>query len=201
VLYVIGGSIDDDSEVTAKAYYSKINPDGSLAGWKQTATLPAAWTGLGAVAAGGQVYTLGGWNPSGPINEFYVADVLGGGALSNWTAGTALPAALYSAGTVSTGSYIFLTGGLGTNGASSLVFSMAQPAAPILGAPAVLMNGFQFTLISITNTGFGIQASEDLTNWTNIGSGFTDTNGLLLFQDSNSASFSNRFYRAYWPLP
>jgi hypothetical protein len=28
-----------------------------------------------------------------------------------------------------------------------------------------------------------------------------DTNGALLFQDTNAASFPNRFYRAYWPLP
>jgi hypothetical protein len=40
-----------------------------------------------------------------------------------------------------------------------------------------------------------------LINWTNIGWGFTDTNGTLLFRDTNAASFPNRFYRAYWPLP
>jgi hypothetical protein len=28
-----------------------------------------------------------------------------------------------------------------------------------------------------------------------------DTNGALLFQDPNAASFPNRCYRACWPLP
>jgi len=52
-----------------------------------------------------------------------------------------------------------------------------------------------------TNTGFGLLASPDLINWTNIGWGFTGTNGVLMLQDTNAASFPNRFYRAYWPLP
>ena len=51
------------------------------------------------------------------------------------------------------------------------------------------------------NTGFGILASADFTNWTNIGYGFTGTNGQLIFQDTNFQSFPARFYRAYWPLP
>ena len=40
----------------------------------------------------------------------------------------------------------------------------------------------------------------DLTNVRYL-TGFTGTNGLLLFQDTNAASFPDRFYRAYWPLP
>lgn len=60
---------------------------------------------------------------------------------------------------------------------------------------------FQLTLSSTTNTGFGIQASTNLADWTSIGSGVTDTNGFLSFEDTNAIGFSSRFYRAYWRLP
>jgi len=203
-LYVIGGSIDEDSEVTATVYFSKINADGSLAGWIQTAALPQPAFSLGAVAAGGLVYAIGGWN-SVPANIFSIAAVSGGGALNAWTAGTNLPVALYALGTTIAGSNIFVSGGLGTQNASSSVYSMAlpsPPAAPTLVAQEPATNGgFQLQLTSTRNTGFGFLTSSDFTNWTNVGSGFTGTNGTLVFQDTNAAAFSNRFYRAYWPLP
>jgi hypothetical protein len=76
------------------------------------------------------------------------------------------------------------------------------PATPRLISQGFGTNRiFQFKLSSTTNTGFGIQASTNLANWTYVGSGFTDTNGLLFFQDTNAAGFPSRFYRAYWPLP
>ena len=51
------------------------------------------------------------------------------------------------------------------------------------------------------STGFGLLASTNLTDWRRIGWGFTGTNGVLLLQDTNAASFPQRFYRAFWPLP
>src|SRR5262249_24940551 len=54
---------------------------------------------------------------------------------------------------------------------------------------------------SSATTGCGIEASTNLVFWTNVGSGLTDTNGLLLFQDTNPSHFPNRVYRAYWPSP
>jgi hypothetical protein len=76
------------------------------------------------------------------------------------------------------------------------------PAAPVLSSPGFGTNGyFQFQLSSTASTGFEIQASTNLAGWSNIGTGTTGTNGLLIFQDTNAASFTNRFYRAYWPLP
>jgi hypothetical protein len=81
---------------------------------------------------------------------------------------------------------------------------MALPAPPVvqtLVAHSFTNGNFQVQLASSTNTGFGLLASTNLTAWTNLGWGFTGTNGLLSFQDTNAASFPNRFYRAYWPLP
>ncbi|MDB6016688.1 MAG: hypothetical protein JWR19_1177 [Pedosphaera sp.] len=76
------------------------------------------------------------------------------------------------------------------------------PLAPVLLSQGIDTNGyFNLKLTSSTNTGFGIQASTNLTNWTSIGSGITDTNGSLFFADTNTATFPIRFYRAYWPFP
>jgi hypothetical protein len=76
------------------------------------------------------------------------------------------------------------------------------PAPPVLTSLGFGTNGnFQLKLSSTTNTSFGILASTNLTNWTSIGSGTTDTSGLLFFQDTNATGFPRRLYRAYWPLP
>jgi len=77
----------------------------------------------------------------------------------------------------------------------------APPVVPTLVARSFTNGNFQVQLASSTNIGFGLLASPDLINWTNLGWGFTDTNGTLSFTDTNAASFPNRFYRAYWPLP
>jgi len=76
------------------------------------------------------------------------------------------------------------------------------PSKPVLIAQGFITNGyFGFKLLSTTNIVFGIQASSNLVQWTSIGSGFTDTNGLMQFQDTNSPGIPYRFYRAYWPYP
>jgi len=102
--------------------------------------------------------------------------------------------------------YVFAAGGTktGEEGTPN-VFTMAlplPPTPPTLSLQRSQTNkSVQLNLTSTTNTGFGLLASTNLTTWTNIGWGFTDTNGSLLLQDTNSAQFPRRFYRAYWPLP
>ncbi len=76
------------------------------------------------------------------------------------------------------------------------------PTTPVLTPQGFSTNRqFRFRLSSSTNTVFGIQASTNFVSWTSIGSGTTDTNGLLNFQDTNTANFVRRYYRAYWPYP
>ncbi|HLX69310.1 MAG TPA: hypothetical protein VKV04_06750 [Verrucomicrobiae bacterium] len=82
------------------------------------------------------------------------------------------------------------------------VVAPPPPTSIVLISEGIATNGdFQLELSSATNTGFGIQASTDLVHWAQIGSGVTDTNGLLLFQDSNAPLIPDRFYRAIWPAP
>jgi hypothetical protein len=99
----------------------------------------------------------------------------------------------------------------GTSSGSTFVGSDHYPIFGdynIMPPPLVLTSqgfatnqNFQLKLASATSAGVGIQASTNLANWTSIGSGTTDTNGWLVFQDTNAAGFPSRFYRAYWPSP
>jgi hypothetical protein len=81
-------------------------------------------------------------------------------------------------------------------------YNIAPPITPVLTAAGFATDGnFQFTLSSSVNSSFGIEVSTNLTTWTAIGSAYTDKNGVLLFQDSNTAVFPARYYRARWPSP
>lgn len=76
------------------------------------------------------------------------------------------------------------------------------PTSLVLASLGFTNQNFQLELISTsTNTGFGILASTNLVSWTNVGSGYTGTNGVLLFQDTNTGGSPYRYYRAFWPLP
>jgi len=203
-LYVLGGTLNNNG-IIQSVYYTKINADGSLAGWNQTTPLPQPESYFGAIAANGFVFSIVGFNGSTATSSFYIADVNGNGTLGSWASGTSLPELNYQTAIANNNSYIFLTGGDNNDGQGlSAVYSMALPApptAPQFVSRSFTNGNFQFQLASSTNTGFGLLASTNLTSWTNIGWGFTGTNGLLSFQDTNAASFPKRFYRAYWPLP
>jgi hypothetical protein len=204
-LYVLGGVIDKGSVIINSVYYSKINADGTLAGWNETEPLPQALCNFGVVSANGSVFSFGGWLGSEPTSASYGAAVNGDGSLGQWSAGVSLPLALQQFAVAASDTYIFLTGGLSTDANSGAVYSTALPTPP--AAPQLVSRSFTNGIIQIRlvssaiNAGFGIQSSSDLRTWANVISGFTDTNGVLLFQDTNEAGLANQFYRAYWPLP
>jgi hypothetical protein len=75
------------------------------------------------------------------------------------------------------------------------------PITPVLTPLGFTNQNFQIRLFSTTNTSFGILTSAGFTSWTNIGSGATDSNGFLIFLDTNAASFGRRYYRAAWISP
>jgi N-acetylneuraminic acid mutarotase len=203
-LYVLGGILNNET-VLQNVYYTKINADGTLAGWNQTIPLPQTESNFGAIAANGLIFSIAGYNGSTATTNLYISAVNGDGSLVAWSSESSLQIPIFDFAVVNNSSYIFLSGGQNNNGnALSSVYSMAlpaPPAAPQFVSRSFTNGNFQLQLASSTNTGFGLLASTNLTSWTNIGWGFTGTNGLLSFQDTNAASFPNRFYRAYWPLP
>ncbi len=204
-LYVLGGFINSGTTIQNKVYYSKINADGTLAGWNQTTPMLQPLSSFSAVAAGGRIFVMCGSDNTQILNVFYVASVMGDGSLSAWSVGPPLPQVAYLLAATVTDSYIFVSGGANITRSLDAVYSMPlplPPAAPALTSQGMGTNGnFQLKLASATNTGFGFLASTNLTDWTRLGWGFTGTNGLLSFEDTNAASFPHRFYRAYWPLP
>ncbi|HSY42301.1 MAG TPA: hypothetical protein VK811_00215 [Candidatus Acidoferrum sp.] len=205
-LYVLGGFVSGGTELSADVYYSKINKDGSLASWNQTTSLPQASSYFGTIAANGWIFTIAGYNGASCLNSCYGAPVNGDGTIGAWISLANYPQLFAAMGTTANGLFIFSTGGQDSSGnANPNCYSFALPTPP--PTPSLIKSNFidgifnlQLTSIS-TNLGFGLRASTDLMNWTNIGWGFTHTNGRLLFSDTNTVSFPNRFYQAYWPLP
>lgn len=59
------------------------------------------------------------------------------------------------------------------------------------------LSGGQFTLNVTGNIGhtYELEATEDFTTWTVIGTGTVDANGSLEFTDPDAANFQQRFYR------
>lgn len=203
-LYILGGAIIGGSQIVNTVYYSKINADGTLAGWSQTTLLPQGVISFATVASSGRIFTMGGWNGTTPVNNFYSAQVAGDGTVVTWSANTPMPQSLAYHAAAVRDSFIFVSGGENPVQSTASVYSMALPAPPVmptLVARSFTNGNFQLQLASNTNTGFGLLASTNLTAWTNLGWGFTGTNGTLILTDTNAAHFPHRFYRAYWPLP
>ena len=109
-LYVISGLIAGGSQITSNVYCSKINGDGTLAGWIQTTPLPYAVANFGGVAANGRIFTMGGWNGSSPVSVFSSATVNGDGSLGAWSAGIPMPQPLYYHAVAASDSHIFVSG-------------------------------------------------------------------------------------------
>lgn len=62
MLYVLGGVINDGTEMINSVNCSRINPDGTLAGWNRTTPLPQMLSNFGAVTAGGRIFVMLGYN-------------------------------------------------------------------------------------------------------------------------------------------
>jgi hypothetical protein len=76
------------------------------------------------------------------------------------------------------------------------------PTPVVLTSQGKNANGyFQVRLTSTPNTGFELQASTDLSSWTNINSGYTDASGVVVLLDTSAGSYPARFYRVVWPIP
>ncbi|MEY4386662.1 MAG: hypothetical protein RLY20_1945 [Verrucomicrobiota bacterium] len=91
------------------------------------------------------------------------------------------------------------------NGTSNLDYYTAAvtlvPPTPVLVALGPTNQNFALQLSSSPLTQFAVEATTNLVNWTSIATGYTGTNGLWVLQDTNAASFPNRYYRAHWPAP
>jgi Fibronectin type III domain len=76
----------------------------------------------------------------------------------------------------------------------AVVITNVLPTVQIRSAPA---GQFLLTITGLVNQSYDIEATEDFSVWTVIGTVVIGTGGSLDFADVNAASFSQRFYRTH----
>jgi hypothetical protein len=93
---------------------------------------------------------------------------------------------------------VTLSGAQSTSETWSIYFDYAPPPAPFFTGLAFQSGGaLELQLSGGTSLTYTLMASTNLTTWISIGSALPGTNGSFLFQDTNTASFPARFYRAH----
>jgi hypothetical protein len=68
---------------------------------------------------------------------------------------------------------------------------------PTVRARAAFAGQFVLTVSGLIGQTYDIEATQDFTTWTVIGTVTLDASGLVDFTDTNSASFPQRFYRTH----
>jgi N-acetylneuraminic acid mutarotase len=109
-LYVIGGFSSSSSRLD-QVLYAAINPDGTVGSWTAANALPTPRESHTSVTFNGRLYTIGGVDSGGFLDDVIYADMNGDGTIGSWTATTSLPTALYEHASVSYKGYLYATGG------------------------------------------------------------------------------------------
>ena len=86
---------------------------------------------------------------------------------------------------------------LGATNSFTVIIKLPNP--PQLTSSTSAANGFQFTLNTISNTTWRIDASTNLSTWLPIFTNLAGTGGTLQFTDLLATNFPHRFYRAVFP--
>ena len=121
-IYISGGGYNSPGPNRNVATYSAINPDGSLAGWTESAIFPNAngstfpydpELGGGIICENGYLYCFGGDGENVlTFNDCFYAQINPGGSLGSWTRGTNLPNTWWFPAVCSIGNYIIAQGGI-----------------------------------------------------------------------------------------
>jgi len=75
------------------------------------------------------------------------------------------------------------------------------PTVPTVQFHSAIPGQFSLTVSGVIGHTYQIQATQDFTTWTVIGTVTLGADGSLNFTDTNAANFSNRFYRSYDTQP
>jgi hypothetical protein len=113
-LYVVGGK-EPNYEWGSTVYFSAIHPDGSLANWNTTTSLPGKLHGSAAFASDGYVYLLSG-------GSSYYSRVLENHSLDEWQLATSLPDRRNGLRVGANNGYAYAVGGSDSTGHQSTVF-------------------------------------------------------------------------------
>lgn len=132
-IYLFGGT-NSAGNATSIVYTASINPDGTLGAWTSTTPLPGALEFSQAIITKNKIYLLGG-NTTGYVTTVYTASVNEvNGVIGAWSVGTPLPVGLARSQVITTKDRIYLLGGLGASGYSSVIYTAVVNADGSLGS-------------------------------------------------------------------
>ena len=80
-----------------------------------------------------------------------------------------------------------------------LVFATPQPGFTVSPTQALKLNGFQFSLNTMPDTTWRIDASTNLLSWRPVKTNTADSSGTLQFADPQATNYPRRYYRAVLP--
>ncbi len=129
-IYVIGGAIQNGTQIHNGVYFSKIKADRNLSEWQSGTPLPEAIANHISAVIGGRVYVAGGWTGAQPTDAVRTAPILADKSLGDWREESPLPVKLYYHAGASADGVLYLSGGNDTNQPVSAVYSFVAPAPP-----------------------------------------------------------------------
>lgn len=109
-IYVLGGSVGAAPAV-ATVDRATVGFDGSLS-WESAAPMTTPRDGLTAVAIGGHIYALGGYNGQARLNTVERASVNPDGSLASWQSESSMTQSRYQSAAVAFNDRIYVLGGL-----------------------------------------------------------------------------------------
>ena len=139
------------------------------------------------------------WNPSLSTNivgyNVYYGLASGVYCSVEFVTGTNVTITGLAAGTT----YYFAATAVDANGDESQFSNETgyTTGVPAVGVRAASAGQFVLTVSGLIGQTYDIEASQDLMNWTNIGTVTLGASGSLDFTDTNAASFPQRFYRTH----
>jgi hypothetical protein len=137
-VFLMGGDIDGGG--SSRVYTASINADGTLGAWTIAPYLPTNLYAAGVIVTNQRVFLLGGITNSLFSAVVYTAPINTDGTLGAWTTAAPLPAAMYGAEVIVTGSsqgtqrVHLLGGGYGPASYSSIIRSAPINPDGTLGA-------------------------------------------------------------------
>ena len=203
-LYLVGGAVNNGSQAVSNVYYAKINLNGTLSGWHSTTPLPQPECFHCAVASGGHVFSIGGYNGINVTSAYYYAPVRQDGSLGSWITGPLIPQFQVQQAVAVTETSLFSTGGsdnsgFGFNTDYSISLPQAVATPPIVVSQSVSNQVFSVVFGAETGITNGIDYSTNLTSWLPVSNPqITIKDGMATWSDDGSqtgGAGGRKFYR------
>ncbi len=133
-MYILGGHTGSGTHYK-DIQYAKINGDGSLGSWAAAGSnVSNGGQGVCMVAAGGYIYSLGGWDGSTDFNTVRYAVQNANGTIGAWQNGNSFTTGRSNLNCTAYGNYLYLSGGETNVGLNDVQYATINPANGSIGA-------------------------------------------------------------------